>query len=99
MSAELKTAIVLVRTKALAPLARAYANHPRDHRNFYAEKCRARAEEAETEVIETLRAEGAEIDLFEDGRVRIRLAGVAASSRLGLRKTLQNWKSKAEAKR
>jgi hypothetical protein len=89
----------LVATRALAPLARAYASQPRDPLNFYAPQWRERLRTAEAEVIETLKAAGARIDVFEDGRVRILFAGVWASSRQSLRKALQHWKINAEAKR
>ncbi len=89
----------VVAIKGLAPLARAAAGEPRDPFNFYAPQWRERLRKAEAEVIETLRAEGARIDLLEDGQVRILFAGVWASSRQSLRKALQNWKINAEAKR
>ena len=88
----------LVATRALAPLARAYASQPRDPLNFSAPQWRERLRNAEAEVIRTLRAAGARIDVFEDGRVRILFAGVWASSRQSLRKALQHWKINAEAK-
>lgn len=87
-----------VAIKGLARLARAYASQPRDPLNFYAPQWRERLREAEAEVVESLRAAGARVDLFEDGRVRILFAGVWASSRQSLRKALLNWKSNAQAK-
>jgi len=99
MSGQLQQAIATVRTKGLAPLARAYASQPRDPLNFYAQQWRERLRKAEAEVVASLRDEGARIDLFEDGRVRVLFAGVWASSRQNLRKALQNWKINAESKR
>ena len=89
----------IISIKGLAPLARAHAGRPRDYLDPKYPDWAIRARQAEHEVVERLRAEGVKIDIEDDGAVRIAFAGIVTTSRLGLRKALQNWRAKAEGKR
>ena len=94
---DLKDALRLVGTLGLAPLKRVANTRPKnyfDNRSSYDAWTR-RLREVEAVVIEKLRAEGAAIVTCKDP-VRVRFAGIAATSTMGLEPALKNWQTRAQ---
>lgn len=88
-------ALRLVETLGLAPLARIEAARPKSYINSGFSQWVARRREVELEVAEKLRARGASVTLDREP-VRVRFAGVTASSTMGPGMALRNWKTAAE---
>lgn len=91
----LKEAIRLVETLGLAPLARAANTKPKTYLGDGYRRWMARRHELAAIAAEKLREHGASVTLDRDP-VRVRFAGITASSTQGLQQALKNWKAAAE---
>lgn len=95
--ADLKQALRAVEALGLAPLARVYNTRPKSYygsQQAYA-KWTVRLRETEALAITQLSARGASVSEAM-GATRFRMAGVSASSTMGLEAALRNWKTGAE---
>ena len=93
---DLKDALRLVETLALAPLARSETTRPKSHfgsGGAYT-KWASADREVQRYVISKLQEHGAHIGLGDGARIRF--AGVTGSSTMGLRSALRNWKAGVE---
>lgn len=89
----LKEALAHVERLGLAPLARIDNTQPKSTAGW--SEWHRRRREVEAEAAAKLTVHGAAVSL-DTSPVRIRFAGVSASSTMGLGQALRNWKTAAE---
>lgn len=94
---DLKDAVHLVETLGLAPLARSYAAMPKTYYGSSSaySKWQLRHREIEDQVKSRLEEHGARVKLG-GGQVAIAFAGYRATSTMGMKPALQNWRARVE---